>query len=186
MSAKHLLLIILAWLSVALVQAQMEEMLLQPQTGRRGSLGIGYGIPYGGIGVNADVYFWDSVALTAGIGSFGYSAGYAMGGKYLHGSRNKTFRPQFTLLYGVNGVVVVKDPNEPEKRETYTGFTAGLGAQVMFGSKKQHGFDADLLYKLSSGIFGRTEELLSIGYPVKKPHRYGFSVGYRYAFDLKL
>ena len=58
----------------ALCFAQTVNAEFAPAPEKRGSLGLGYGIPYGGLGINADVYFFDSVALSAGIGSFGYTA----------------------------------------------------------------------------------------------------------------
>lgn len=153
---------------------------------KRGSIGLGWGLPYGGLGVNADVCFFDVAALTAGVGSFGRAAGFSVGGKYFHGSPNKTWRPQIALLYGVNKVLVIEDEVAGDRTEAFRGFTVGLGSQFMFGKAKKHGFDLDLLYIVSSGVFQRVEDLEQQGYQIGSINRFTFSLGYRYALDFQL
>lgn len=153
--------------------------------GRSGSLGLGFGLPYGGLGFNADVYVFDPVALTVGIGSFGYTAGYEVGAKYFYGSPQKTWRPQAVLLYGINGIIIAERDPEPDIREAFMGFSIGVGSQFMFGKEKRHGFDFDVLYVLSSGMFKRRDELEEQGYQFEEISRFKLSLGYRYAFDLK-
>lgn len=183
---KTSILLALALLLAAPGLAQNALESLAPSPGRSGSLGLGYGIPYGGkLGVNADVYFFDAAALTAGIGSYGYTAGYAVGAKYFHGSPQKFWRPQALLVYGINRVLVVQDSVAGDTHEPFSGFTLGLGSQFMFGQARRHGFDVDLLYVVSSGIYRRLEDLEQQGYSVPSVGRFSFSVGYRYAFDLK-
>ncbi|MFO8145055.1 MAG: hypothetical protein R6T89_04950 [Candidatus Syntrophosphaera sp.] len=164
---------------------QDAEIDLVSPVSNSGSLGLGFGLPYGGLGFNADVYVFDPVALTVGIGSFGYTAGYEVGAKYFHGSPEKTWRPQAVLLYGINGIIIVESDPEPDIREAFMGFSIGIGSQFMFGKKKKHGFDFDVLYVLSSGMFKRIEELEELGYEFEDVNRFKFSLGYRYAFDLK-
>lgn len=152
---------------------------------RSGSLGLGYGLPYGGLGVNADVYIFEPVALTVGVGSFGYTAGYEIGAKYFYGPPQKTWRPQAVLLYGINSVLIAEMDPEPDIREAFMGFSIGIGSQFMFGKAKKHGFDIDVFYVLSSGVFDRIKELDELGYQFEDMTRFKFSLGYRYAFDLK-
>lgn len=148
--------------------------------GRKACLGLGWGIPYGGLGGSADILFLDNVALTAGFGANQYTAGYALGLKYLHGKPDRTWRPQALLVYGINGVVAKDETLGMNANEAYSGLTAGLGSQFMFGKHKRHGFDVDLIYVISSGVFKRCDEL-----GLKDPSRFTYSLGYRYAFDLK-
>lgn len=185
MLKKLTLSLVLILVLVALCPAQdvLGDMSYTPD--KKGSLGLGFGIPYGGLGINADVYFFDSVALSAGVGSFGYTAGYELGIKYFYGSSQKTWRPQAVLFYGINGIILVERDPEEDIREAFPGFTVGLGSQFMFGRKKRHGFDIDVLYVLSSGMFKRMDELEQLGYQFEEVSRLKFSLGYRFAFDIK-
>lgn len=152
--------------------------------GKKGSIGVGYGIPYGGLGVNGDIYFGDNLALTVGIGSFGYTAGYELGAKYFYGSPEKTWRPTAVVLYGINGVLMLEGVTQ-DIREAFNGISAGIGSQFMFGKSKHHGFDLGVLYILTSGVFKRMEELEDDGYSFAKTNRFSYYLGYRYAFNLK-
>lgn len=151
---------------------------------KKGSIGIGYGIPYGGLGVNGDVFFGDNLALTVGIGSFGYTAGYELGAKYFYGSPAKTWRPLAVVLYGINGVLMLEGETQ-DIREAFSGISAGLGSQFLFGKNKHHGFDLGVLYILTSGVFKRMEELEDDGYSFADTNRFSCYLGYRYAFNLK-
>lgn len=177
------LVLILVLAALCPAQDLGEEALYSPD--KKGSLGLGFGTPYGGLGINADVYFFDSVALSAGVGSFGYTAGYELGIKYFYGSSQKTWRPQLLLFYGINGIILVDRDPEEDIREAFPGFTIGLGSQFMFGKKRQHGFDIGVLYVLSSGMFKRMDELEQQNYLFEEVNRFKFSLGYRYAFDFK-
>lgn len=185
MAEKTLILAALILLAAVLCPAQDLEDELLNRPGNRGSIGVGYGIPYGGLGVNADVYFIDNAALTAGVGSFGYTAGYAIGAKYLYGKPSDLWRPQAVISYGINKVLYIDREPEADLREAYQGFSLGLGSQFMFGKSRKHGFDIDALYIVSSGIFKRVGELESQGYNIGDISRFTFSLGYRFAFDLK-
>ncbi|HOZ00814.1 MAG TPA: hypothetical protein PLG20_03285 [Candidatus Syntrophosphaera sp.] len=177
---------VLLLLAATLCFAQVADPGYSGMLAKRGGLGLGYGLPYGGLGLNADVYFIDNLALTAGIGSFGYAPGYAVGLKYLFRPYSKTWRPEILLIYGVNKVLVITDPIAGDKRESYSGFSAGLGSQFMFGKSKKHGFDLGIIYVVSSGIFDRIDELEHQGYTIDPVSRISYYLGYRYAFNFKL
>jgi len=51
----------------------------------------------------------------------------------------------------------------------------------MFGKKRRHGLDFGVTYVISSGLFKRLEELE--GYELGASSRFGFYLGYRYAFQ---
>jgi len=186
MHLKFFGLILLVLLAALPLWAEEVEAPPEPFMARSGSIGLGYGIPYGGkLGVNADVYFFDAAALTVGFGSYGHTAGYALGLKYLHGSSRDLWRPQALLLYGVNKALTIRRVPEGDLFESHSGFTLGLGSQFMFGKARRHGFDADLLVVVTSTAFKRLDELEEQGYNISGVSRFSFSLGYRYAFDVK-
>lgn len=153
------------------------------QPGRNINLGVGYGLPYGGVlGLGVDMYVFEKLALSLGIGSFVNSAGFEAGLKYQLGSMQSQWRPEAILLYGTNGILL-PDSDTVSQTEVYNGISAGLGTQAMFGQKRQHGLDAGLTYVISSGLYKRLEELE--GYDLKPSSRLGFYLGYRFAFELK-
>ena len=181
MPSKQTCVLILLLLLAGLCAAQ-EQPDLTFQPGRYGTLGFGYGIPYGGYGFSADMYLFDQIALTVDAGTFLYAAGYELGVKYLLGNSNSLARPQAIILYGVNGIIPYNYPNAGvTQTEVFNGFTTGLGCQLMFGQKRQHGLDAGVTYVISSGIYKRLEELE--GYELNVSSRLGFYLGYRYAFQ---
>ncbi|NMD12096.1 MAG: outer membrane beta-barrel protein [Candidatus Cloacimonetes bacterium] len=190
MNIKSVLLASMVLFACLALQAQMPGF----GGGKKGSLGLGYGLPYGGLGASADYRLLDNLGITAGFGAFaystsdeayGYSPGYAIGLKYFHGKPDKNWHPQLLLLYGLNGIIYVDQEPEEDIRESFGGFTLGVGSQYMFGKSKKHGFDASLLYVLTSGRFKRQEELEDQGYSFGKVSRFTVSLGYRYAFTLK-
>ena len=178
MPKKKLCLLVLSTLLACLCAAQEQGVPFQP--GRRGTLGFGYGIPYGGYGFSVDMYVFDQVALTVDVGTYLHAAGYELGIKYLQGNAGSLWRPQAVLLYGVNGIIPYTNPDVAQT-EVFNGITAGLGSQFMFGQKRKHGLDVGATFVVSSGLFKRLEELS--GYEFDVSSRLGFYLGYRYAFE---
>ncbi len=171
--------ILLALLTLPLFAQELEYRF---QPGRNINLGAGYGLPYGGLGFGMDMYVFEKLAVNLGIGSLGHSAGFEAGLKYLLGDLHSQWRPEATLLYGVNGLLPADD-DEVSQTEVYNGITAGLGVQAMFGKNRRHGLDAGATYVVSSGLYKRLEELE--GYEFELNSRLGFYLGYRFAFELK-
>jgi hypothetical protein len=172
-------------LTAVLCQAQDDVSGYLFSPGKQGTLGVGYGFPYGGYGFSADLYFLDNLALSVGVGTFLYSAGYELGVKYLHGTSQKTWRPQAMILYGINGIIIADSTYIGNIREAYPGFTIGVGSQFMFGQKKKHGLDVGVTYVLSSGLYKRLKELEDMQIFLESSSRFGFYLGYRYAFEFK-
>ncbi len=152
------------------------------QPGRNIQLGVGYGLPYGGIlGVGVDMYVFEKLALSLGFGSFVNSAGFEAGLKYQLGNMQSQWRPEAILLYGTNGILPSDDVIS--QTEVYNGISAGLGTQAMFGKKRQHGLDAGVTYVVTSGLYQRLKELEDYDLETSSP--LGFYLGYRFAFELK-
>lgn len=153
---------------------------------RRGSLGIGYGLCYAGLGFNGDYNVTSDIAVSGSIGTFGYVGGYELGTKYYFMEFDATFRPMVSLWYGINAMTIAR-PSEtsglPNVTEGHAGFTGGAGAQWMFSKTKRHGFDVNLLYIISNNQEKRLKQLESQGYgEFTRGSRLLFSFGYRYAF----
>lgn len=178
MLTKKIILLLLIALLFGICAAQEQGPAFQP--GRYGTVGLGYGIPYGGYGFSVDMYVFEPLALTVDIGSFIQSAGLEVGVKYLHGDASKLCRPQVVILYGVNGLLTNDYPGVAQT-EVFNGITAGLGSQFMFGKTHRHGLDIGLTYVISSGLYKRLEELE--GYEFDISSRLGFYLGYRFAFQ---
>jgi hypothetical protein len=135
-----------------------------------GSIGAGFGIPYGVLGINIEISIIDNLNITAGLGSviLNQGIGYNFGLKYYFDSFNEKTRFRISAYYGVNTV------KESSLNKTYNGFTFGLGQRCMFGYTRAHGFDMDLLAVVTSGYSG-TVKNMGFG-PFK------LSIGYRYGF----
>ncbi|MDP2174040.1 MAG: hypothetical protein Q8M98_05330 [Candidatus Cloacimonadaceae bacterium] len=177
----NVLLILLILFGAGVLNAQ-DLALPEPQIASNGSLGFGFGLPYGGLGFNADLNLLEHLALTAGIGTFGYVSGYELGLKGFLFPLKSNWRPQITLLYGINGMVLIDIPAGADIKEAYRGFTVGAGSRWMFGDRRNHGMDFDILYVINSGMFERIDELEEQGYVFTKVNRFTLSFGYRYAF----
>jgi hypothetical protein len=181
-----ILLVIIALQFAASLSAEPDAAFKPTIKHRRGSVGVGYGLCYGGLGFNGDFNFTDDIAVSGSLGTFGYVGGYELGLKYFFLDFDKTFRPKVSAWYGVNSMIVVRPDittGLSKVTEAHKGFCAGVGGQWMFGSQKKHGFDADVLYIITTTQTKRIEELESQGYGTfTKGSRFLFSFGYRFAF----
>ncbi|MEI6089492.1 MAG: hypothetical protein WCR42_03495 [bacterium] len=143
-----------------------------------GSFGIGFGIPYGFYGLNADFQVVGNLNVTAGIGhtlidGIGYSAGL----RYCFLDAEHVWRPRITVNYGVNNLLLVED-----LVKKYYGWNIGAGCRFMFGALGKTGFDADLIYVTSNEVFADAEKLEKLGYKVSGLDRFQLSLGFRFGF----
>lgn len=149
---------------------------------KTGSLGVGLGMPYGILGINGEYVIYNNVALTAGVGTtMGIEAGigYNIGIKYYLKDIGKTWRPRISAYYGTNGFIELDFSTE----EVFNGLTLGIGQQWMWGDRKRHGLDLDILYIVTSGVYDRIDELENEGYEkIEESGRVKLSIGYRYGF----
>ncbi|MGI6198812.1 MAG: hypothetical protein ACOYIS_06795 [Candidatus Cloacimonadaceae bacterium] len=183
---KHLNIFVLLGMMLTAVlslQAQTDLALTPTIRHRRGALGIGYGLCYGGLGFNGDYNFTDDIAVSGSIGTFGYVGGYELGLKYYFLKFDARVRPKLSVWYGVNGIVYANPQGMTKVMEAHQGFTVGAGGELMFGSRRRHGVDFDILYIVYTTQNKRIEELESQGYPqFGKSIPILVSLGYRYAF----
>lgn len=171
-------------LATLLTTAALVAPTANAETG--GSLGVGLGIPYGGVfGVAYNHTVTDSLDLTASIGS-AYGTGWNLGGKYFFGDGEDGFR--VSAFYGTNGAVEVKEcyysyyySSCSEEVENFTGLTAGIG----WGHRAYaSGWNFDLMIVITSGVFDEVDRLEDEGYEDVSGNtsRVALSGGYHWAF----
>ena len=152
------------------------------ETDKKVSAGIGFGIPYGGLGANIAYQvtsFWD---ITAGLGASIYApgAGWSFGSRIYPSSTSK-FR--LSGLYGVNRGIETTDCyySCESEQEQFSGLVLGLGWGARAGEK---GWDIDLLYIATSGNFDkRVDELQSQGYELENDAS-DITISFGYHWDL--
>jgi hypothetical protein len=144
---------------------------------QRGNIGLGYGIPYGNMGIGIDCFIINNLAATLGLGVF-YGNDLDVGARYFFRNSNKTFRPKITLLYGKNRNIKINSAwNGKDNDVNCYGVTVGTGGLVSFGHRKRTSLDFDAIYIITS-----IDELNQTVDTKDKLNRLGFSVGYRFNF----
>ncbi len=155
----------------------------------KGSIGIGFGIPYGILGVNGDITIKKKLNLSVGLGQYyeNNTSAYNIGLKYFIRDNEKIWRPRVSILYGSNAFLNFTYPDGSAKTVSYSGFNLGIGQQWNFGKTRKHGIDLDILYMLSDGgydddwnDFAANPE--NIIYKEKSNNKIKFSFGYRHNF----
>jgi len=137
--------------------------------GTIGSAGVGFGVPYGILGINLEIKALPFLSISGGLGTTIFSGvGYSVGARGYFRKPGPVWRPRVSAFYGINGMYA-EDFNHPANRK-YAGFTAGVG-QIFLWQK--HGFDLDLMYIINSELYD-----VHPGSYV----RIKINVGYRYAF----
>ena len=139
----------------------------------RTQVGLGIGIPYGGIGGNVEHHVIDHLAFTGGAGYVPDNFAWNVGARIYFVGLKKKFRPRFSILYGVNDVVDLKE----RSHDTFEGFTLGLGFEHRYW--KKWGWNVDFTWNDEDRA---VENLQSEG----KGDRYGSdvkgSLGFTYRF----
>lgn len=151
----------------------------------KGSIGAGFGLPYGVLGFNGDISLFKSLYLTAGIGTgIVITPMYSIGSKLFLRSGNYKWRPRVSAYYGSTGMLYVEGYSETIS-ERFNGLSIGLGQQLTLGITKSFGFDLDLIYILDdSALENRIQELKNEGYTfeTETTGNLKFSIGLRYCF----
>ena len=107
------------------------------------AIGFGFGLPYGGIGVNYELGINDVIAPTLGVGLVPDNLGWNAGVRAYYPGRDYFVRGRVTLLYGTN-VILEKDSVSGSDKDTDTGFSLGIGVDWRFGEK--WGLSGDLFF----------------------------------------
>ena len=116
------------------------------------TLGLGMGLPYGGVGIRIGTNLSDGFNL---FGSLGYQlagVGYNLGLRKDFGNTSMT---QFYMLamYGTNAAIKIIDLSEYDK--VYTGATVGAGVKVNSRRKEGNYWDFGLLLPFRSSSYER-------------------------------
>ncbi len=146
-------------------------------------LGIGFGLNYGGIGMNLTYAPIKYISVTghAGFNFIDFNAGIGLNAYIL--PRTKSYRPNLKVLYGYNAVII--NIGLPSYNETYYGVTFGLGNEIRFGKKNAHGFDVDLLIPVRDEKFSDDFDAMKADPRVEvlsEPLPFAISVGYHFDF----
>lgn len=162
------------------LEVQAQDAASTPQTIKESKVGvgIGFGIPYGILGVNVDFVVAPNLNLTAGLGTSTVDLGYSFGAKYFFSDVSHSFRPRILALYGTNAVLW--DASGWDNDKSYTGLSLGAGAQWMWGESKSNGLDFDIIFIATTGL--DVNDLKNQGIIVDEPGKIKFSIGYRHMF----
>ena len=105
------------------------------------TVGVGVGLPFGGLGVNYERQINDYYAFTIGLGALPDNIGYLAGFRLYYPKPDSKFRGRLSVLYGVN---TIEQDVHSDDYETQTGFSAGPGLSWRFNNN--WAFDADLFF----------------------------------------
>lgn len=153
----------------------------------RGSVGLGYGVHYGGLGINVDARVYKSIYLTGGVGSASFKHPlFDIGGKFYLRKGNYKWQPRLTANFVSYGTVY-NDDDHPDTKilDYFYSPTVGVGQLWTFGISKSLGFDFDFHYVITQRNYHDTVEryfdegLYFNNYRIMK---YTFSFGVRYCF----
>jgi hypothetical protein len=137
--------------------------------GTIGSVGAGFGVPYGTLGVNLEINALPYLSFSGGLGTTIYAGvGWSVGARGYFRKPGPVWRPRISAFYGINSVYA-EDLGNPNNK-SYPGLTVGIGQIVLW---KRHGFDLDLMYVVNSQIDKEHPEDYS---------KIKINVGYRFAF----
>ena len=106
-----------------------------------GTIGFGYGVPFGGVGVRYEQHIGRDFTTTAGVGYFHGQGGWAFGiRKYFEPEKNARIKFRVAAYYGTN----TTSEDRFQGNLFYhleEGFSAGLGTSVRFGKRWTVAFD---------------------------------------------
>jgi len=144
---------------------------------RKSSIGAGFGIPYGVLGVNLELYTSQNIAITAGVGSTIIAGpGYVAGARYYPGSGEENSRFRITAIYGTNTIVEKGGSIFGSEYESYSGLSFGIG--WLWGS----GWEMDIFLVVSPSVSDIEDDLKKEGYETAQQGSgipFKFSFGYR-------
>jgi hypothetical protein len=155
--------------------------------GSVGSVGIGFGIPYGMLGVNFDLKLFSVLYANAGIGTGIFVTPMYSGGlKCYFLSGGHKFRPRILANYGTTGMLYLEDEyGDVIERSSFHSLCFGTGFQYALDISKAFAFDFDMIYIVSNNaLLERAQELRNQGYEfdLLKTGHIKVSVGIRYIF----
>lgn len=116
-------------------------------------IGLGAGLPYGGLGAKVSYNPADQFTLFAGLGYNFVGAGYNGGFLYSFPTEKQT-EVYLTGMYGYNAVINVE--GSPSQQKTYMGPSFGVGVKINSLRKQGAYWDLSLLVPARSQDFKDT------------------------------
>lgn len=155
--------------------------------GSVGSVGLGFGIPYGKLGVNIDLKLLSVLYANAGIGTGIFvTPMYSAGLKCYFLSGSHKFRPRVLANYGTTSMLYLEDNSgDVIERSSFNSILLGTGFQYALDIKNAFAFDFDIIYIVNnSGLEARAQELRNQGYDfeINATGHIKVSFGIRYVF----
>lgn len=152
-----------------------------------GSVGLGFGLPYGVLGTNLDIKIFKVLYGTAGIGTGIFvTPMYNVGLKCYFLSGDHKFRPRAMVNYGTTGMINMQDEyGDIIEKGSFNGASVGAGFQWAMNITNALAFDCDLLYILDdSKLEERIDYYIDEGYDLdfESSGNVKFSIGLRYIF----
>jgi len=153
-------------------------------------IGVGYGVDYGGLlGIKASFIASPRLSVFVGGGSAdktmhhpGWNAGVAA--HLLPRDSKYRIRPNFKVMYGINGVTLCEEVPLYDKR--FTGLTPGFGVELRMGDRGTSGIDVGLNFPMRSSDFKNQIILIKNDdkvESVKEPRTMEVSVGIHHEFS---
>jgi len=151
------------------------------------SVGLGYGVPYAGVGINVDAHIYKAIYLTAGLGTANFKMPlFDIGGKFYLRKGNYKWQPRLTANFVSYGSVYTNNDNPDTKiLDYFFSPTVGIGQLWTFGISKSLGFDLDFHYVIDQRkYYDAIDNYASEGIYVRNYRfmKYTFSAGVRYVF----
>jgi len=155
--------------------------------GSVGSVGLGFGIPYGMLGVNFDLKLFSVLYANAGIGTGIFvTPMYSAGLKCYFLSGSHKFRPRVLANWGTTSMLYLEDNSgDVIERSSFNSMLLGTGFQYALDIKNAFAFDFDVIYIVNnSGLKTRAQELRNQGYDfdTDASGNIKISLGIRYIF----
>jgi hypothetical protein len=146
------------------------------------SLGLGFGLDFGGFGGNIIYYPHKSFGLFAGAGYNFAGIGFNAGGKLRLISKNSAslFAPHALAMYGYNAAIAVTNASDLNK--VFYGFSLGIGFDFRFNPAKKNYWTTSLLIPIRKAEVDDYMEMLKSDYGVEFENELmpvAFSFGYR-------
>ncbi|MGA1863682.1 MAG: hypothetical protein ACMUHX_01335 [bacterium] len=130
-------------------------------------LSLGYGIPYGFLGLNGEFMLFDYISISGGMGYSPGGSSWITGVRVYMNEPEKHFRPRISTFYGTVSVLSKKYYNE-ETYENDQGYAYGLGFEWKVLNPSKYSIDFDIIltdYNVPPGYEKKGPEIkFSLGF----------------------
>lgn len=152
-----------------------------------GSVGLGFGLPYGVLGTNLDIKIFKVLYGTAGIGTGIFvNPMFNLGLKCYFLSGDHKFRPRAIVNWGTTGMINIQNGyGETLEKGSFKGVSVGAGFQWAMKITNALAFDCDILYIIDdSKLEERIDYYIDQGVDLdfESSGNVKFSLGLRYIF----